>query len=185
MTLVDTIRSEISRALSRVRPAIRGVLSASPRRRTDAPSLTDVRGLGDQVVPNVELLQHAGLVAGLPSGTPVIVLPVGGSATHSVVIASDWGAYRVDVGVGEVALHHLTEPNCYVWLKAGRVVGIRGAKIVLQADEEISLDAPVTKMTGAAQVAKTLDAAEGVVSSGIEFDAHRHRVESVISDTPI
>lgn len=184
MSITSIIRDEVNRALSRVRNAFRAVTSSTLKMRTTAPVLGSVRGLGDQPLPDLEVMQHAGLVAGLPVGTPVIVLPMGGSSTHSVIIASDSGAYRIDVGVGEVALHHLTEPDCHVWLKAGRVVGLRGRRIVLQADEEVVLDAPNVTATGDVQAAGVVDGQSGVVSSGIEFDTHVHGLGGGVTEGP-
>lgn len=167
-SLVDIAQREARRALSQVRQAFRAVTTSVIQRRTTAPSLVTLKGLGDQEIPNAELMKQAGLAAGLPEGTPVVVLPIGGSGTHSVVIASDVGAHRVDVGVGEVALHHLTEPNCHVWLKAGREVGLRGRVIVLQADEEVVMATPKVRATGDVQ------AAGDVKAGDISLLQHKH-----------
>lgn len=178
--LVDIARREVQRALSQVRQAFRAVTSSTIKRRTTAPSLVTLAGLGDQPIPNAEVMQHAGLAAGLPEGTPVVVLPVGGSGTHSLVIASDVGAHRVDVAVGEMALHHLTEPDCYLWLKNGRVAGLRGRVIVLQADEEVVMDTPQTRHTGNtktagdANVTGTVNADVDVIAAGVSGKNHHH-----------
>ena len=177
--MIEIIRREISRALAGLRAPFRGVLSAPLKHRTTAPNLGTVEGLAGEPLPDIELMKHAGVAAGLPAGTPVIVVPVGGRSGHSVIIASDSGTYRVDVGVGEVALYHLTEPNCHVWLKAGRVVGLRGRVIELKADEEVVLDAPTTRhtgntqTTGNAQVTGTVEAAD-VLAGGKSGKTHTH-----------
>lgn len=169
---VDVIRREIRRALAGTRAAFRGVLQAY-RHRAQGAVLVRAEGVPGETLPDIELIQQAGVAAGLPAGTQVIVLPLGGRTTHSIVIASEYGAYRVQVGVGEVALHHLTEPDCHVHLKAGRVVAVRGRRIEMQADEEIVLKAPVvtsdaetTHATGQAAVDGLLTGTGGIAFSG-------------------
>lgn len=170
--MMEAIERRLQRALAGVRQAYRATLQ-SFRHRAQGSMLVRGEGLPGETLPDLELIGQAGLASGLPAGTQLVVLPIGGRTTHSVVIATEWGAYRVQVGEGEVALHHLTEPNCHVHLRAGRVVKIRGARIELEADTEILLKAPtVTSQaathahTGQVTVAGLLSGAGGIAFSG-------------------
>lgn len=172
MTPVDLIRREIARAASATRLAFRGVLR-SYRHRASGPMLARAEGLADEQLVDIEIMQHAGLAAGLPVGTPVIVLPVGGKTAQSVLIASEHGTYRVQVGPGEVALYHLTEPDCSVHLKAGRVVAIKCDKLEVTADTEIKLTAPIVKVSHDVQV-RSASTPYSLNSFLAAYNGHRH-----------
>jgi len=172
MTPVDLIRREIARAASATRQAFRGVLR-SYRHRASGPMLARAEGLADEQLVDVEIMQHAGLAAGLPAGTPVIVLPVGGKTAQSVVIASEHGAYRVQVAPGEVALYHLTEADCSVHLKAGRVVAIKCDKLEITADTEVAITAPVLKVSDDIEV-RTASTPYSLNAFLAAYNGHRH-----------
>jgi phage gp45-like len=172
MTPVDVIRRELSRAMSGMRQAFRGVVG-SYRHRVSGPMLARAEGLADEQLVDVEIMQQAGLVSGLPAGTPVIVLPIGGKTAQSVIIASEHGAYRVQVAPGEVALYHLTEPDCSVHLLAGRVVAIKCDKLEITADTEIKLTAPIVKVSHDVQV-RSASTPYSVNSFLAAYNGHRH-----------
>jgi phage gp45-like len=172
MTLVDLIRREIARAATSTRLAFRGVLS-SFRNRTSGAMLANAEGLAGEALKDVEIFQHAGLAAGLPAGTPVIVLPVGGKTAQSVVIASEHGTYRVQVAPGEVALYHLTEADCSVHLKAGRVVAIKCDKLEISADTEVAITAPVLKVSDDIEV-RTAGTPYSLNAFLAAYNGHRH-----------
>lgn len=166
--MIGTIRREVERAASRFRGAFRATLSTF-RHRGKGAMLARAEGLQGELLPDVEIVQHAGVAAGLPEGTQLVVLPIGGRTTHSVVIASEHGTYRVHVGVGEVALYNITEPNCHVHLQAGRVVKVRGARIELEADEEILFKAPVVTSDAATTHAMGEVGVDGLLTGGGGF----------------
>lgn len=182
MTPVDLIRREIARAASATRLAFRGVLR-SYRHRASGPMLARAEGLADEQLVDIEIMQHAGLAAGLPAGTPVIVLPVGGKTAQSVVIASEHGTYRVQVGPGEVALYHLTEPDCSVHLKAGRVVAIKCDKLEITADTEIKLTAPIVKVSHDVQV-RSASTPYSLNTFLAAYNGHKHTETGSITGAP-
>lgn len=182
MTPVDVMRREISRAMSGMRQAFRGVVG-SYRHRAAGPMLARAEGLADEQLVDVEIMQQAGLVSGLPAGTPVIVLPIGGKTAQSVIIASEHGAYRVQVAAGEVALYHLTEPNCSVHLKAGRMVAIKCDKLEVTADTEIRLTAPIVRVSADMQMraASTPYSLNAFVAT---YNGHHHTETGSITAGP-
>lgn len=139
--MIEVIRREISRALAGVRGAFRGAVTAYRYRAPDAV-LVQASALAGEALQDAELFQQAGFTSGLPAGTQMIVLPLGGKTVHAVIIATEYGKYRVECAPGEVALYHLTEPDCWVHLKAGRVIAARCARLEVEADEAIALKAP-------------------------------------------
>lgn len=141
MNPVDAMRREIGRAMASVRQAFRGVI-AGYRHRGAEPMLIQGEGLSAEALQDMEFYQHGGFVSGPPGGTKMIVVPLGGRTKHSVIIATEFGQYRVEVAPGECALYHMTEPDCWVHLKADRVVNVRCRRFEVVADEEISMVAP-------------------------------------------
>lgn len=172
MTPVDLIRREIARAASATRQAFRGVLR-SYRHRASGPMLARAEGLADEQLVDIEIMQHAGLAAGLPAGTPVIVLPVGGKTAQSVVIASEHGTYRVQVGPGEVALYHLTEPDCSVHLKSGRIVELKCDRFKISADTEVAITAPIVRVSDDIEL-RTASSPYSLNSFLAAYNGHRH-----------
>lgn len=173
MQPVDLIRREIGRALASTRQAFRGVLSSYRHRTNGGPMLARAEGLADERLTDIEIMQQAGLASGLPPGTPVILLPIGGKTSQSVVIASEHGAYRVRVAPGEVALYHLTEADCSVHLKAGRVVAIKCDRLEITADTEVAITTPVLKVSEDIEV-RTAGTPYSLNSFLAAYNGHRH-----------
>ncbi|MCQ9375145.1 phage baseplate assembly protein [Methyloversatilis sp. XJ19-13] len=176
------MRREISRALSGMRQAFRGVVG-SYRHRAAGPMLARAEGLADEQLVDVEIMQQAGLVSGLPAGTPVIVLPIGGKTAQSVIIASEHGTYRVQVAPGEVALYHLTEPNCSVHLKAGRIVELKCDKFEISADTEVTITAPILRVSDDIEV-RSAGAPYSVNAFLAAYNGHKHTETGSITTGP-
>lgn len=183
MQPVDLIRREIGRALASTRQAFRGVLSSYRHRTNGGPMLARAEGLADERLADIEIMQQAGLASGLPTGTPVILLPIGGKTAQSVVIASEHGAYRVQVAPGEVALYHLTEPDCSVHLKAGRVVAIKCDKLEVTADTEIRLTAPIVKVSHDVQV-RSASTPYSLNAFLAAYNGHKHTETGSVTNGP-
>ena len=68
-------------------------------------------------------MQQFGLTSVPPAGTQVVVLPMGGETTHSIVIATENGSFRVkNLQSGEVAVYD--ESGSSIILKKGRLIEI-------------------------------------------------------------
>ena len=99
-------------------------------------------------------MQQFGFSSGIPADSQLIVLPLAGRSSASVVIATEHGAYRLKVGPGEVRMY--SQEGAYVHIKAGRVVDIDCDDLrikaknsaVIEAGQGIVLDTPLTTVTG-------------------------------------
>ncbi|WP_234086750.1 phage baseplate assembly protein [Azonexus sp. R2A61] len=154
MNPVDLARREIGRALAGVRTAFRGVVS-NFRHRGPEPILIQGTGLAGEPLQDMEMYQQVGFVSGPPAGTKKILLPLGGRTVHTVIIATEFGQYRVEVAPGEVALYHASEPDCWIHLKAGRVIAARCARYEVVADEEVKFVTQNFKVEAAAGASVT------------------------------
>ncbi|MDO9755095.1 phage baseplate assembly protein V, partial [Glaesserella parasuis] len=91
--LAQQAKQRINNAQNSVRSAFRGVLNlvkSSPQIQ-----LSQVSGLADETLQDVELMQHFGLTSVPPAGTQAVVIPLGGKTTHGIIIATENGSFRV------------------------------------------------------------------------------------------
>jgi phage baseplate assembly protein V len=136
--MMDEIRREIRRHLVQARSAFRAVSTglkiATRIQRAEAD------GLANEKLQDVELFQHFGFSSAPPDGTQLIVVPLGGRTSASVIVASEHGAYRFKLGAnGEAAMYNQ-------W---GDVVHMRqDRKIHMVAAVEVLIDAPVLQVNG-------------------------------------
>ena len=103
MSIIEIIESRIARALRGLRFPYRARLTA----RDDAPGLqlAQADALAGEQAQAVEVLQQFGFSSGVPEGSDLIVIPLGGRTSASVIIATENAAYRLKVGPGEARMY--------------------------------------------------------------------------------
>lgn len=111
----------------RIRAALRGIRLAFRGRLTRVKSdlsiqQVQLKGLAGEQLQDAELFQHFGFTSCPPAGTQCIVLPIGGQTSHSIIIATENGAYRLQVASGEMAIY--SDEGAYVHIKKGRIVEV-------------------------------------------------------------
>lgn len=161
------IREQIARAMAGMRAAFRGVLG---QLKPSTPIQTaSVDGLAGEALPGVEVWQHFGFTSTPPDGTHVIVVPLGGRSSASVIVATEHAAYRLQLTeLGEAAIYN--QDGDHVWIK-------RGGHIELKASVAVTIDAPQTTTTGNLTVRGNV-AALGTIkdkfaSGGVSMDQMR------------
>ena len=162
--MIDQIRREVSRSLANMRGAVRAVLqgiaTAQRIQRVDAEALAD------EQLQDVELMQHFGFTSAPPPGAQLIVLPLGGRTSAAVVIASEHGSYRLQLGAqGEAAIYN--QWGDQVHLKADRSIEVIAAA-------KVRLATPLVEMTGNLTVVGTIVATGNVTGAGKSLAAHVH-----------
>lgn len=122
--------------------------------------------LADEVRDDVEHFQAYGLTSHPLPGAEALVVCVGGSRDHAVVIAVDDRRYRLKpLQAGEVALY--TDQGDTIVLK-------RDGHVHVTASTKVTLQAPLVECTGNVTVAGTLTAAVDVVADGVSLVGHAH-----------
>lgn len=141
MTL-DIIRREISRAAAGVREAFRGRLGSLDK--TGRVQLANLEGLKGEALQATELFQHFGFTSAPPAGSQVIVLPLGGKTSAAVIVATENGNYRLQLGAdGECAMYNQWGDR--VWMKQSRVIDVA-------AGLSVDFTTPTVNMSGALHV---------------------------------
>lgn len=162
----------------RIRSALRGIRLAFRGRLTRVKSdlriqQVQVNGLAGEKLQDAELFQHFGFTSCPPAGTQCIVLPIGGQTSHSIIIATENGAYRLQVASGEMAIY--SEEGAYVHIKKGRIVEtecdeylVKTKKYTVQAE-----DYDVTATAGANFETPLLKASDQLADGKSTLDAIR------------
>lgn len=124
------------------RSAFRGVLNLVKSR--SEIQLAQVSGLADETLQDVELMQQFGFTSAPPASSEVVVIPVGGKTTHSVIVATENGAFRVKgLKEGEVAVYD--QSGSSIILKQGKLVEISCDNLVIHASQKIALKSPLVE----------------------------------------
>ena len=119
--MIREVQRHIERALNGIRLAFRGKVTRN--NSGQSIQLAQVAGLADELLQNVELMQHYGYTSNPPPDSECIVLPLGGRTGHGIVIATEHGTYRLkNLKPGEVALY--SDEGDSVILKRGRVMEV-------------------------------------------------------------
>lgn len=136
--MIDQIRREISRAMSSVRQALRAVAKGSTL--TSRVQRIDAEGLAGEALQDMELFQQFGFTSGVPAGSQLIVIPLGGRTSAAVVVATECGSYRFQVSAaGEMAIYNQ-------W--GDRVHLTQDRKIHMVAAAQVLVDAPELRVNG-------------------------------------
>lgn len=117
----NQIDYRINSALNRVRRAFRAVL-----KRTDSSGkiqTVQAGALAGEKLQDNELFQHYGFTSCPLPGTMAIVLPLNGSTSHGVIIATEHGTYRLkNLKPGEVAIY--TDEGASIIMKRGKIIEV-------------------------------------------------------------
>ena len=117
-SITDMIDARIAKFMRALRLPYRARLSAL--NGDPALQMAQGKGLAGETVQAVEVLQQFGFSSGIPADSQLIVLPLAGRSSASVVIATEHGAYRLKVGPGEARMY--SQEGAYIHIKAGRVI---------------------------------------------------------------
>lgn len=158
--MLNKIKQEMQKLISNIRSPFRGVLNGSDS--SNGIQRHQISGLADETLQDVEIYQHFGFTSNPPPGTQVIVVPLNGLTSHSVIIATENGNYRLaSLKPGEVALY--SSFGSTIVLKEGNIIDIEAKEINLKAtkitgnaddiefsgSQSATINAPVINLNGA------------------------------------
>lgn len=149
MSLYKRIREQGKKAATAVRQAFRGRLSGIT---PETPvQFLQVQGLAGETLQGAELFQHFGLTSSPPDGTQCIVLPLNGKTVHSVIVATENGAFRIAVSQGETCLYN--QWGAKITLKREKIVEVDCDHFVVKAKESIHMETKTKKETASQSAA--------------------------------
>lgn len=135
MNITEMIESRIRRALSALRLPFRARLTAL----NGAPGLQLAQGqaLAGEQLQAVEMVQQFGFTSGVPAGSQLIVLPLAGRTAASVIIATENGSFRVQVGSGETCVYN--QWGAKITLKQDKIIEVECDHFIVKAKESIDM----------------------------------------------
>lgn len=161
-----------------VRAAFRGVLNLV-KSGSDIQQV-QVSGLADETIQDLELMQHFGFTSVPPSGTQVVVIPLGGKTTHGIIVATENGSFRVkNLKNGEVAIYDSSGST--IILKNNRVIdvecdayNVKCKTYQVTASEGATINGDLTQADGSFSTSGDVTASGDVSANGTSLSTHKH-----------
>lgn len=159
--MIEVVQREIERRLRGIRQAFRGVVRLV--NAAGAVQLVQGDALAGETLQAAELFQHYGYTSNPPAGTMYVVLPLGGKTVHSIIVATEHGAYRLkNLAPGETAIYDDQGQKVHI-TRAGIVIDGAGKPVSIVNTPSVTADTPQFNMTGNLAVAGDI-VAQGDIS---------------------
>jgi len=183
--MIRDVMRYVDRRLAGIRLAYRARLSGLSKGA--AVQLVQAEALAGETIQAAELVQQFGFTSGPPDGTQLIILPLGGSTAHSVIIATENGSYRVDVASGEACLYSMWGDKVHVRQER---IEVETKTLHIKASEQVIFETPALSMvgTGGGAAAATFTGSlhtTGAITSdgdhvagGVSLEHHTHPGDS-------
>lgn len=97
--MIKSVQSQITKGLNQVRQLFLGIVARS------GSKTLQLRGLADETLQEIELYQHVGFNSHIPNDARVVVVPLQGKTSKSIVVATTGGAVVVHVAEGETCIY--------------------------------------------------------------------------------
>ena len=107
--MIGSVQRQIARGMGQVRQTFLGVVARG------GSKLLQLTGLADEVLDETELVQQVGFSSYIPEGCRVVVIPLQGKTSRSIVIATDGAPIAIHVLEGETCIYDQFGHS--VWLK--------------------------------------------------------------------
>ncbi|WP_111861422.1 phage baseplate assembly protein domain-containing protein [Acinetobacter sp. CFCC 10889] len=90
--------SMISKSLGQIRQAFLGIVARAGAR-------AQIQGLADEVMDEMEVYQQVGFSSWIPEKSRVVILPLMGKSSRSIIIASTEAPIMITVNEGETCIY--------------------------------------------------------------------------------
>ena len=134
--MIDEIDKRIRRFAAGIRQAFRGVISGVDS--SGPVQIVQGEGLSGEALADLEYMQHYGYTSNPPDGSMKVILPIGGRTSHSIIIATEHGEYRMkSLARGEVAIS--TDEGDSIVLNRGRVINVKTQTLNIEAEDAVNI----------------------------------------------
>ncbi|MBJ9952172.1 phage baseplate assembly protein [Acinetobacter baumannii] len=133
--MIEAVQSQIKKGLNQVRQLFLGIVARS------GSKTLQLRGFADETLQEIELYQHVGFNSHIPNDAKVVVVPLQGKTSKSIVVATTGGAVVVNVAEGETCIYD----------QFGHQVLLTASGVKIKGDTEIEGKLKVTESIEAAQ----------------------------------
>lgn len=136
------IMRTLNRVLDPIKTKMRNIVSRGVLQSTNDKTKwqsAKVSLLNGEMIENVERAQEYGFTSRPLNGSEVLVVSVGGSRSHSIIIACDNRDHRMgDCEPGEVKIY--THEGDYIHFKENNEIEIKTKKLTIKAEDEINIE---------------------------------------------
>ncbi|WP_335999450.1 phage baseplate assembly protein domain-containing protein [Acinetobacter johnsonii] len=143
--MIDAIQKQVNKGLGQIRQAFLGLVSRG------GSSSVQLEGYTDEVLEDVEVIQHVGFASYIPEEVKVVLIPQQGKTSKAIIVATKGGAIVVDVATGETCIYDQFGHS--VWLKEDGT-HIKGDLFVdgnIESTQDINADGQVQDHKGTMQ----------------------------------
>lgn len=107
--MINAIQRNVEKARGQVRNAFFGIVARG------SAKVLQLKGFADEVLQEVEILQHVGFASFIPKDARAVIIPLQGKTSKSIVIATSGGVIAVDLSNGETCVYDQFGHS--LWLK--------------------------------------------------------------------
>lgn len=107
--MIQMVQRQINKALGQIRQSFQGIVARG------GSKVLQLTGLPDETLQEIELFQQVGFSSYIPEGSRVVVLPLQGKTSRSIVIATTGGTVVINVSEGETCIYDQFGHS--IWLK--------------------------------------------------------------------
>lgn len=107
--MIEAVQRQIQKGLGQIRQSFLGIVARG------GSKMLQFTGFADEVLDEVELFQQIGFSSFVPKDARVVVIPLQGKTSKSIVIATSGGPIVIEVNEGETCIYDQFGHS--VWLK--------------------------------------------------------------------
>lgn len=107
--MMGAVSLQVKKAMGQIRQGFQGIVA---RGGSDSLQLS---GYSDETLQDVELIQQVGFSSHIPEGARVVVIPLQGKTSKSIVVATTAGNIVINADSGETCIYDQFGHS--VWLK--------------------------------------------------------------------
>ncbi|MEG2263728.1 MAG: phage baseplate assembly protein [Acinetobacter sp.] len=143
--MIKSVQSQISKGLNQVRQLFLGIVARS------GSKTLQLRGLADETLQEIELYQQVGFNSHIPNDAKVVVVPLQGKTSKSIVVATTGGAVVVHVAEGETCIYDQFGHQVLLTESGVKIKGNTEIEGGLKVTEGIEAGEDVSDKTGSMQ----------------------------------
>ena len=97
--MMKSVAAQVNKGLGQIRNSFLALVARG------GSKYLQLKGFADETLQEIELIQHVGFSSHIPEDARVVVIPLHGKTSRSIVVATTGGAVVVNVGKGETCVY--------------------------------------------------------------------------------
>ncbi|MHA4952252.1 baseplate assembly protein [Acinetobacter pittii] len=97
--MMKSVAAQVNKGLGQIRNSFLALVARG------GSKYLQLKGFADETLQEIELIQHVGFSSHIPEDARVVVIPLHGKTSRSIVVATTGGAVVVNVDKGETCVY--------------------------------------------------------------------------------